>query len=149
MAPATNVRTWLRDQIADALPGYDLITYDTGFVPSGPTVMFYRSRLVYAPEAPRSGYLVNTITLYVATDQQTGPDALDALDVVLDEVWLALHPVHNAVVTEAEYQVLNDTVPCFRLLVEVTSSIRPTPASPEDADAGSQLLSETDPEVTP
>lgn len=130
---ASNVRTWLMEQMEPSLPGYVFMPWDTGFTPSVPTVMFYRSQVVPAPEAPESGYLVNTVTLYVAVSTGLeGSDALDALDVALDDVTVALHGVHNAVMQSATYQVLNDTVPCFQVLVEVVSNIKPT-TSEEDS----------------
>jgi hypothetical protein len=127
----TNVRKWLTEQLAPQLEGYVLMPWDQGFTPSAPTVMFYRSSVTELPDAPRSGAFVNTITMYVAVPTTIGAEGLDELDGALDEVLVALHNVKGVVLVAATYEVLNDTVPCFKVLVEVTSSIRST-TSEED-----------------
>ncbi|MCB7135358.1 hypothetical protein [Cellulosimicrobium marinum] len=122
-----NVRLWLMDQLRASLgTSWLLMPYDQEFTPSRKTVMFFRSSVVPSPDAPGSGYLDNRVTLYVATSNQVGPKALDALDVALDEVIVALHGVHNAVFVSATYQVLNEKVPVFMVQAEVVSNIKPT-----------------------
>ncbi|QUC01104.1 hypothetical protein [Cellulosimicrobium cellulans] len=124
---ATNVRTWLLAQFRSALgTGWQLTPYDEELTPSRKTVMFFRSSVVPSPEAPGSGYLDNTVTLYVATAKQVGPKALDGLDAALDDVIVALHGIHNAVFVSATYKVLGETVPAFEVQVTVTSNITST-----------------------
>lgn len=124
---ATNVRLWLKDQLRAQLgTGWQLTPYDEQLTPSRKTVMFFRSSVVPSPEAPGSGFLDNTVTLYVATAKQVGPGALDTLDAALDAVVVALHEIHNAVFVSATYKVLNETVPVFEVQVEVVSNITST-----------------------
>ena len=117
-----NLRTWLETGLKAELDGWTLVTYDQQITPSGPTVMFFRSSVVPTPEAP-DGHMTHTVTLYVATAKQVGPDALDALDVALDAVLIALYALKNVTWTSATYKVLNDTVPAFEVLVQVPSNI--------------------------
>ena len=117
-----NVRTWLRDELATHL---DLLPYDKELTPSQRTVMFFRSLVVPAPAAPL-GAQMHTITLYVATAKQVGPDALDALDEALDDVLVALHKIHNVVARSATYKILGETVPTFEVLVDVPANITNT-----------------------
>jgi len=120
----TNMRTWLEAGLKTQLgtTGWTFITYDSEIVPSGRTVMFYRSSVIPTPEAP-DGHMTHTITLYVATAKQVGSAALDALDVALDDVLIALYALKNVTWTSARYKVLNDTVPVFEVLVQVPSNI--------------------------
>lgn len=119
----TNIRTWLEAGLeAELDDGWTFITYDSSVAPSGLTVMFYRSSVVPTPEAP-DGHMTHTITLYVATAKQVGSAALDALDVALDAVLVALYALKNVTWTSARYKVLNDTVPVFEVLVQVPSNI--------------------------
>lgn len=121
-----NVRTWLRDELAARLEdGWLLLPYDTKLTPAQRTVMFFRSRVVPTPEAPR-GSQTHTITLYVATAAQVGPDALDDLDDALDDVLVALFKIRNVVARSATYKILGETVPCFEVLVDVPSKITET-----------------------
>jgi hypothetical protein len=118
-----NLRTWLEAGLKTGLgAGWTLITYDSQITPSGPTVMFFRSSVIPTPEAP-DGHMTHTITLYVGTAKQVGPDALDALDVALDDVLIALYAIQNVTWTSARYKVLNDTVPVFEVQVQVPSNI--------------------------
>jgi len=55
-----------------------------------------------------------------------GPDALDTLDAALDAVLVALHQIKNVTWTSAEYQVLNETIPVFKVQVEVPANIQST-----------------------
>lgn len=121
-----NPRTWLRDQLTTHLgPEWLLLPYDKDLTPNRPTVMFFRSRVVPAPEAPR-GAQTHTFTLYVATAKQLGPKALDALDDALDDVLVALFKIRNVVARSATYKILGETVPCFEVLVDVPSKITET-----------------------
>lgn len=122
----TNMRTWLEAGLeAELDDGWTFITYDSSVTPAGLTVMFYRSSVVPTPEAPDT-HMTHTITLYVATAKQVGSAALDALDVALDDVLVALYALKNVTWTSATYKVLNDTVPVFEVLVQVPSNIRAT-----------------------
>lgn len=121
-----NVRTWLRDELATRLDdGWLLLPYDVELTPAQPTVMFFRSAVVPTPEAPR-GAQTHTITLYVATAAQIGPDALDELDVALDDVLVALFEIPNVVARSATYKILGGTVPSFEVLVDVPATITDT-----------------------
>lgn len=118
-----NVRTWLRDELDTQLGDeWLLLPYDQELTPSQRTVMFFRSSVVPAPSAPL-GAQMHTITLYVATAKQVGPDALDALDEALDDVLVALHRIHNVVARSATYKILGETVPTFEVLVDVPANI--------------------------
>uniref|UniRef100_UPI003F491410 hypothetical protein n=1 Tax=Promicromonospora sp. CA-291202 TaxID=3240016 RepID=UPI003F491410 len=117
------MRTWLEAGLdAELDDGWTFITYDSQITPAGLTVMFFRSRVVPTPEAPDT-HMTHTITLYVATAKQVGSAALDALDVALDAVLVALYALKNVTWTSATYKVLNDTVPVFEVLVQVPSNI--------------------------
>lgn len=119
----TNMRTWLVDGLKTELDaGWTFITYDSQITPSGLTVMFFRSSVIPTPEAP-DGHMTHTVTLYVATAKQVGSAALDALDVALDDVLVALYALKNVIWTSATYKVLNETVPVFEVLVQVPSNI--------------------------
>lgn len=119
----TNIRKWIETGLKTELDdGWTFITYDSSVTPSGQTVMFYRSSVVPTEEAP-DGHMTHTITLYVATAKQVGSAALDALDVALDAVLVALYALKNVTWTSATYKVLNDTVPVFEVLVQVPSNI--------------------------
>lgn len=119
----TNMRTWLEAGLKTELDdGWTLITYDSQITPSGRTVMFFRSSVIPTPEAPDT-HMTHTVTLYVATAKQVGSAALDALDVALDDVLVALYALTNVTWTQATYKVLNDTVPVFEVLVQVPSNI--------------------------
>lgn len=121
-----NVRTWLRDQLAANLDDtWLLLPYDKDLTPAQPTVMFFRTQVVPTPEAPR-GAQTHTITLYVATAKQVGPDALDTLDDALDDVLVALFKTPNVVARSATYKVLADVAPCFEVLVDVPTNITDT-----------------------
>lgn len=121
-----NPRTWLRDQLTTHLgPGWLLIPHDKDLIPAQKTVMFFRTRVVPAPEAPR-GAQTHTFTLYVATPKQLGPAALDDLDDALDDVLLALFKIPNVVARSATYKILDETVPCFEVLVDVPTKITET-----------------------
>lgn len=123
---ANNVRLWLRDQLRAQLgTGWQLTPYDQELTPSRKTVMLFRSQVIPTPEAPR-GSQTHTITLYVATAKQVGPDALDTLDAALDAVLVALHQIKNVRWTSAEYQVLSETIPVFKVQVEVPANIQST-----------------------
>lgn len=110
-----NGRTYLKQKLEESFPTWKVIPYDK--IPDAidsPTVVFYRSNVDSLPEAP-IGSWAHTHTLYVLSPKQVGEEALDDLDTLLDEFLAFLDLTPGITWSNAEYQVLGEVLPTFRI----------------------------------
>lgn len=110
-----NGRTYLKQKLEESFPTWKVIPFDRTIdaVPE-PTVLFFRTNVQSLPEAP-IGSWAHTHTLYVLSPKQVGEEALDDLDTLLDELLAFLDLTPGITWSDAEYQVLSETLPTFRI----------------------------------
>lgn len=110
-----NGRTYLKQKLTETFPTWKVIPYDKMPDAIGsPTVVFYRSNVASLTEAP-IGSWAHTHTLYVLSPKQVGEEAIDDLDTLLDELLAFLDLTPGITWTTAEYEVLGETFPTFRI----------------------------------